>query len=106
MTARPRGGPDDARLGVAHAEQVAAFAEAERRAVRVVAGRSFGIDDCRELLGMLGLERAAGVPPLGPRRDEPAASDGTGASSVSISEPASEPAPALDLDAEHDAASR
>jgi hypothetical protein len=43
-------------------DQEAASAQARLRAVRVVAARSTGVEDCRELLDMLGLHSAAGLP--------------------------------------------
>lgn len=45
-----------------HVAEVAARERGERTAVRVVAARSLDVDDCRELLAMLGLTRAAGLP--------------------------------------------
>ena len=56
------------RVTLAHEEEVAARGVAERRAARVVAGRSTDVEDCRELLGMLGIAAATGLvvtdPPL------------------------------------------
>jgi hypothetical protein len=44
-------------------ENEAAAREVDRgRAVRVVAGRSDNVDDCVELLAMLGLSSVAGLP--------------------------------------------
>ncbi|GAA4849801.1 hypothetical protein GCM10023201_47550 [Actinomycetospora corticicola] len=62
MTARPRFNSDDLRLEESQAEQAVASEAARVRAVRVVAARSDGVEDCRELLGMLGLHTAAGLP--------------------------------------------
>lgn len=75
MTARPRFSSADLRLAESLAEQAVASEVARARAVRVVAARSTGVDDCRELLGMLGLHHVAGLPgpapgeyvPPGPR---------------------------------------
>ena len=53
---------DEPQVGRAHAEEVAAHQQACVRAARVVAGRSVDVDDCRELLGMLGLEDVAARP--------------------------------------------
>ncbi|GLZ55959.1 hypothetical protein [Actinomycetospora sp. NBRC 106378] len=44
------------------ADEAAASAAARRLAVRVVAARSTGVEDCRDLLDMLGLHSAAGLP--------------------------------------------
>lgn len=56
-----RHGSEETQVGRAHAEEVAAHERACARAVRVVAGRCVDVDDCRELLGMLGLEKFAGL---------------------------------------------
>ena len=56
-----RHGSDETQVGRAHAEEVAAHQRACARAVRVVAGRCVDVDDCRELLGMLGLETVAAL---------------------------------------------
>lgn len=45
-----------------HSDELAARAHEQRRAVRVVAGRSIDVADCFELLAMLGLDDAAGLP--------------------------------------------
>ena len=50
------------RVTVAHAVEVAARGAEQHRAARVVAARSMDVDDCRELLGMLGLAEATGMP--------------------------------------------
>lgn len=56
------GGPGGIPSRSAHAAEAAARDRGERSAVRVVAARSLGVDDCRELLAMLGLTSAAGLP--------------------------------------------
>jgi hypothetical protein len=56
------GGPGEIASRAAHTAEVAARERGERSAVRVVAARSLDVDDCRELLGMLGLTGAAGLP--------------------------------------------
>ncbi|MCD2187071.1 hypothetical protein [Actinomycetospora soli] len=62
MTARPRSTAPELRLAETQAEQAEASEAARVRAARVVAARSSGVEDCRELLGMLGLHDAAGLP--------------------------------------------
>ncbi|NYD39794.1 hypothetical protein [Actinomycetospora corticicola] len=66
MNARPRFIPIEPARDLER--DAATSAAARRRAVRVVAALSTGVEDCRELLGMLGLHRAAGLP--GPAPDE------------------------------------
>jgi hypothetical protein len=62
VNARPRFSSTELRVARVYEEQAAASADARVRAVRVVASRSTGVDDCRELLDMLGLHDAAGLP--------------------------------------------
>lgn len=62
MSARPRFSSTELRVARVYEEQAASAADARVRAVRVVASRSTGVDDCRELLDMLGLHQAAGLP--------------------------------------------
>lgn len=69
MSARPRFIPTEPARDLER--DAATSAAARHRAVRVVAALSTGVEDCRELLGMLGmlgLHRAAGLP--GPAPDE------------------------------------
>lgn len=57
-----------------------AIAEAGRRATRVVAAQSIDVDDCRELLSMLGLSDVAGLAvTTPPRRVDGHGVDGQGA---------------------------
>jgi len=49
-----------------HTEQLAARDRDQLLAVRVVAGHATGVEDCSELLRMLGLTRAAGLPMIDP----------------------------------------
>lgn len=62
MSARPRFSSTELRVARVYEEQAASEVDARARAVRVVASRSTGVDDCRELLDMLGLHHAAGMP--------------------------------------------
>ncbi len=62
MIGRPPTEVGPNRVTVAHAVEVAARGAEQHRAARVVAARSMGVDDCRELLGMLGLAEATGLP--------------------------------------------
>lgn len=62
MNARPRFSSTELRVARVYEEQAAASADARVRAVRVVASRCTDVDDCRELLDMLGLHHAAGLP--------------------------------------------
>jgi len=52
-------------MSEAYAVEVAAREDDRYRAARVVAGRSNDVEDCRELLGMLGLDLPSG-PSIGP----------------------------------------
>jgi hypothetical protein len=45
-----------------HDAAALAHRQDQRTAARVVAGRATDVDDCIELLGMLGLARAVGLP--------------------------------------------
>ena len=45
-----------------HEEELAARGSDQRRVARVVAARAIDVEDCRELLGMLGLGAATGMP--------------------------------------------
>jgi hypothetical protein len=49
------------RVTIAHAEELAARGTDQRRVARVVAARAIDVEDCRELLGMLGLGAATGM---------------------------------------------
>ena len=62
MNARPRFSSTELRVARVYEEQAAASADARVRAVRVVAARCTDVDDCREMLDMLGLHDAAGLP--------------------------------------------
>ncbi|MFC5062937.1 hypothetical protein [Actinomycetospora atypica] len=50
------------RTSESHTLELAAHAHAQQMATRVVASRSTDVEDCRELLGMLGLSGSAGLP--------------------------------------------
>jgi RNase P/RNase MRP subunit p30 len=54
------------RVTIAHDAEVAARGAEQHRAARVVAARSMDVDDCRELLGMLGLAGVTGLPVTDP----------------------------------------
>lgn len=62
MKAGPKTTPAGSRISASHAVELAAREQDQRTAARVVASRSTGIDDCRELLGMLGLAGVTGMP--------------------------------------------
>ncbi len=55
------------RVTLAHEEELAARGSDQRRVARVVAARAIDVEDCRELLGMLGLAAVTGMP----ERDTP-----------------------------------
>jgi hypothetical protein len=50
------------RVTEAHDSAVVAHLADQRLAARVVASRATGVEDCSELLAMLGLSRAVGLP--------------------------------------------
>lgn len=62
MKAGPRAEPTANRVSDAYATMLVAREHDQRVAARVVASRSTGIEDCRELLDMLGLTGVAGLP--------------------------------------------
>ena len=59
---RPTTGTSETNYRDLHAAEVAAHDLDRSRAVRVVAGRSHGVDDCVELLAMLGLTGIGAAP--------------------------------------------
>lgn len=58
--------PTSNRVSDSHAAALVAQEREQRRAARVVASRSTGVDDCCELLSMLGLTGAVGLPVVDP----------------------------------------
>ena len=66
MRAGPKSTPAGSRISASHAIELAAREKDQRTAARVVASCSTGIDDCRELLGMLGLGGVTGLPVVEP----------------------------------------
>ncbi|GLZ45057.1 hypothetical protein Acsp06_12420 [Actinomycetospora sp. NBRC 106375] len=62
MKARPKADPVANRVTGAHESALAAHEQDQLSAARVVASRATGVEDCAELLGMLGLARAVGLP--------------------------------------------
>jgi hypothetical protein len=62
VRAGPKAGPATGRISESHALELAAREQDQKMAARVVASRSTGVDDCRELLGMLGLAGVTGLP--------------------------------------------
>ena len=62
MIGRSQTEPVGNRVTLAHEEELAARGSDQRRVARVVAARAIDVEDCRELLGMLGLAGAAGMP--------------------------------------------
>jgi hypothetical protein len=62
MRAGPRTEPTPNRVTDAHESALVAHKADQRVAARVVASRSTGVEDCAELLGMLGLAQAVGLP--------------------------------------------
>lgn len=66
MRAGPKAVPASGRISDYHALELAAREQDQRMAARLVASRSTGVDDCRELLGMLGLCGVASLPVIDP----------------------------------------
>ncbi|MDT7745411.1 MAG: hypothetical protein QOE59_4489 [Actinomycetota bacterium] len=61
MIGRSQTEPVGNRVTLAHEEELAARGSDQRRVARVVAARAIDVEDCRELLGMLGLGAATGM---------------------------------------------
>lgn len=66
MRAGPKSTPPANRVTDAHQVAMAAHQGDQRTAARVVASHATGVEDCTELLGMLGLARAIGLPVVDP----------------------------------------
>jgi len=66
VRAGPRSEPSSNRVTDAHESALIAHEADQRVAARVVASRATGVEDCAELLGMLGLTRAVGLPVTDP----------------------------------------
>lgn len=66
MRAGPKPEPTTNRVTDAHESALVAFEADQRVAARVVASRATGVEDCAELLGMLGLARVVGLPVTDP----------------------------------------
>ena len=66
MRAGPKSEPVANRVTDSHDAAVVAHQKDQRVAARVVAGRATDVEDCIELLGMLGLARAVGLPVTDP----------------------------------------
>jgi hypothetical protein len=66
MRAGPRTEPTPNRVTDAHDTALHAHQQDQRTAARVVAGRATDVEDCLELLAMLGLARAVGLPVIDP----------------------------------------
>lgn len=62
MRAGPKTEPVPNRVADSHESALVAHRQDQRTAARVVAARATGVEDCVELLGMLGLARAVGLP--------------------------------------------
>lgn len=59
---RPRTGRPANRITDAHETAMESRRHEQLLAARVIAARSTGVEDCAELLGMLGLAKAVGLP--------------------------------------------
>jgi hypothetical protein len=66
VRAGPKSEPTPNRVTDAHESAAVAHQADQRVAARVVAARATDVDDCVELLGMLGLARAVGLPVTDP----------------------------------------
>jgi hypothetical protein len=66
VRAGPKTEPTPNRVTDAHESALVAHQADQRVAARVVASRSTGVEDCAELLGMLGLAKAVGLPVVDP----------------------------------------
>jgi hypothetical protein len=66
VRAGPKSEPTPNRVTDAHESALVAHQADQRVAARVVASRSTGVEDCAELLGMLGLAKAVGLPVVDP----------------------------------------
>ena len=66
MRASPKSEPATNRMTDTHVAARLAHEHDQRVAARVVASRATGVEDCSELLGMLGLARVVGLPVVDP----------------------------------------
>jgi hypothetical protein len=66
MRAGPRTEPTPNRVSDARDTAQLAHRQDQHTAARVVAARATGVDDCVELLGMLGLAQTVGLPVIDP----------------------------------------
>lgn len=66
MKAGPKAVPASNRISEHHAVEFAARERDQHTAARLVASRATDVEDCRELLGMLGLRGAANLPVIDP----------------------------------------